>query len=606
MSTDHVAPASNDDQNKSRAKELNKQIADVKTQITFLSSQLEGVSNPQDGRDEKQANLKEVSEKIDAHKQAVNKLKKELQQRDEEEKQKKTDRKDLREKAKSVTIDISQLTENKKELEEKKEAISKRIAQVKKQQKKVKTQAGAHDEDDLVKQVEQATDAAAKDDLQKKLEEVRKAKRSLGFKAINLTEAQNEQKKNAEALEAVVQQLKSKIEESEELSKKISGVSEITVTNSDELIRSEQLKRDFETAQKSLNNLYSDKGKLKESLYNKEGDNFSKRTELKKQIQQLKLKKQQLSEELQQIQDFAKVFAKPNTLSALLEKGAEALKKIEAETGAKVNVKKDENVVLISGAPEQVTQAKARVQEAVSNAPTKEVVYVRFKPAVFPRLLKTIDQLRANIKTVNLKLDKIAGVVEVAGESTAAKKASQEVQKHITDISPESIEVNIKQDMIVALQARQNQLLSKIRQESDADRVTVDSKKNAVVAIGPKSSLTKFREVLDRVMKEEREHINNKQDKNSNSNKNNNSNKKEYKFTKSVSLEQKHIGVVIGKGGETISRLQKESGASLNVNKEKKVVDVQGDDEAKVDKGVELVKKLLEAEGKNTSENSTK
>jgi rRNA processing protein Krr1/Pno1 len=342
--------------------------------------------------------------------------------------------------------------------------------------------------------------------------------------------------------------LKNKTNSHKTLSKTLDD-SRQELSNTDDVLAWNYLQRDFAAVGRKLGELQDKKKKLLNELKVNNSEGFEERTEIKKQIQQTKLKKQQIIDLLSQQQQNKEAKIKLQGNNAQLVR--DNLSEIEESTGAQLVA--HEASVTLKGEKEQVRRAKEKIN-ALLKSNQKEQIVVRFKPQQLQGLLNHSSELRKKVPGVEVKIDKVGGVVQLRGDAQLLGKAKNEVQKFLNESMPETVEVNVRDEIISVLLARGGAAIKRIRTESEADRVNVEVDRNVVVIQGRKQSIQKARELVEKVVRDEKDNI-----------------------TVDVRLSREsNVGNLVGKSGSTLKKLEEETSTQINVNKERQLVSIRG------------------------------
>uniref|UniRef100_A0A7S2RUY5 K Homology domain-containing protein n=1 Tax=Mucochytrium quahogii TaxID=96639 RepID=A0A7S2RUY5_9STRA len=241
-------------------------------------------------------------------------------------------------------------------------------------------------------------------------------------------------------------------------------------------------------------------------------------------------------------------------LPAVIGKGGENVRRIQAESGAVVDIDGDSNVCTITGSAEQVSKAAQLIRLYVEHrGPPPEAVETITVSQEHGRLLigkkgATVQNLQNQTGTrISISLEVSGAVVTVSGGKQQVVDGVQTIYKLIADNSHTDTIALSDAKLVPAILGTKGETINKIRNTTDA-RVEIAVDNSGVVITGTKSQVAKARDMI----------------------------------TAKIAAElgpppvkageiQKHVdlgsatGKIIGAAGSNIARLEKEHGAQVTV-----------------------------------------
>jgi far upstream element-binding protein len=263
----------------------------------------------------------------------------------------------------------------------------------------------------------------------------------------------------------------------------------------------------------------------------------------------------------------------------VIGRGGENIRKVQDESGARVEIEKGTGIVKISGSKAGV----AKAQELIADLLDPKYDAKDFMDVGIAGVPLIVGKGGANIKRLQTesgaKIDIERGmtVVGIFGTDEAVAKARKMIETQLAD-SNYSETVECPASAIGAVIGKGGETIRSI-QESSGARINVERDPPSVKLIGSKETVTKARGLVEEVLKKE-------------------SKGKELPkghVVETVELPKFAIGSIIGKGGASIAALQEDSGARVDIQRETDTAKVTGSKEA-VAKAIESIKATVEAQ----------
>mmetsp|Transcript_22313 Transcript_22313/g.35683 ORF Transcript_22313/g.35683 Transcript_22313/m.35683 type:complete len:860 (-) Transcript_22313:5880-8459(-) len=240
-------------------------------------------------------------------------------------------------------------------------------------------------------------------------------------------------------------------------------------------------------------------------------------------------------------------------VSVIIGKKGQTVRRIQAETGAHISIRKPDNayqstqkpVVVIKGQRMKVAAGRSAI-DAILRQHAKENVILRF-PEIFHSALygqggAVIKQIQetsgANI-TLERREARSHGIINIfiRGSEDAVRSAVDSLNSIIT--SQSTIEIRVPEEAKSSLIGQRGAVISKMQKQTGANISVQDGK---AVVRGTDSQVTLAKEaILEALARFEKENV-------------------------FLLLVPSSIGTLIGKGGATLRRLREETGAQIEVN----------------------------------------
>lgn len=274
----------------------------------------------------------------------------------------------------------------------------------------------------------------------------------------------------------------------------------------------------------------------------------------------------------------------------VIGRGGENIRKVQEQSGARVDMEKGSGVVKISGSKAAVAKAQELIADLLDpKYDAKDFIDVGMDgvPVIVGKGGDNIKRLQQESGAkIDIERD-LGSVCAIYGTEEAVKKARGLIEAQLADAKYSEL-VECPASAIGAVIGRGGATIRSIQEDSGA-RVNVEREPPAVRLSGAKSSVAKARKLVEAVLAEEAKgkelpagHV-----------------------AETVDLPKFAIGSVIGRGGASIAALQESTGARVDIQRESDSAKVTGPKEA-VAKAVEsikeTVKKQEEAQAKKAAE----
>jgi len=261
-------------------------------------------------------------------------------------------------------------------------------------------------------------------------------------------------------------------------------------------------------------------------------------------------------------------------IGAVIGRGGSTIKSIQAESGAKLDIEKDSEVVKISGSPDQIASAKVLIAEAIEGPKPEATATIQVGDkggTIIGRggenIRKVQDQSGARVD-----MEKGSGVVKISGSKAAVAKA-QELIADLLDPKYDAKDfMDVGMDGVPVIVGKGGSNIKRLQQESGA-KIDIERGLGSVCAMyGTEEAVKKARALIEAQLRDA-------------------------KYSETVECPASAIGAVIGKGGETIRSIQEDSGARVNVERDPPSVRLSGAKDS-VTKARKLVEAVLAKEAK--------
>ena len=270
-----------------------------------------------------------------------------------------------------------------------------------------------------------------------------------------------------------------------------------------------------------------------------------------------------------------------NKGGAVIGAGGQNIRKLQQESGARVEVESGTGNVTISGTKAAVAKCQellADILDPKYDAKDFLDVGVSGVPVVVGKGGATIKRLQSE-SGAKIDIGRGTSVCEIYGTEAAVAKAKKAVEALLADSNyKETVECSI--GAIGAVIGKGGETIRSI-QESSGARLKVERSPPCVELVGSKETVAKARKLVEEILAKEssgpaleKGHI-----------------------QQSVPLPKFAIGSIIGKGGSAIQRLQDDSGARVDIQRDSDSARVSGPKEA-VAKAVESIEKVVEEQTK--------
>mmetsp|Transcript_13475 Transcript_13475/g.23983 ORF Transcript_13475/g.23983 Transcript_13475/m.23983 type:complete len:700 (+) Transcript_13475:97-2196(+) len=238
--------------------------------------------------------------------------------------------------------------------------------------------------------------------------------------------------------------------------------------------------------------------------------------------------------------------------AAIIGKGGENIKRLQAETGASIDIDNESSVCLITGEPEQVAKAEELVKLYIEHrGPPPEATQTLVMSIHNGRLLigkqgATVQQMQNSTNTrINIKHGVSDSTVTVSGDTADVARCVVAINKLIDDNSHQVTITLSSLKLKSAILGTGGATVKKVREETDA-RIEVED--TFVTIFGTKAQIAKAKSLVDKIIA------------------------KELGPPEVPAGEIQHqvdlgsaTGKIIGTAGANIARLEKEHGASIMV-----------------------------------------
>jgi|EP01043_Picozoa_sp_COSAG02_P028508 polyribonucleotide nucleotidyltransferase len=261
----------------------------------------------------------------------------------------------------------------------------------------------------------------------------------------------------------------------------------------------------------------------------------------------------------------------------VIGRGGENIRKVQDESGARVDMEKGSGVVNISGSKAAV----AKAQELIADLLDPKYDAKDFMDVGMDGVPVIVGKGGSNIKRLQqesgAKIDIERGLGSVCamyGTEEAVKKARALIEAQLRD-AKYSETVECPASAIGAVIGKGGETIRSIQEDSGA-RVNVERDPPSVRLSGAKESVTKARTLVEAVLAKEAKgkelpkgHI-----------------------VETVDIPKFAIGSIIGKGGTSIAALQESSGAKVDIQRDTDSAKVSGTKE-NVAKAIESIKETV-------------
>jgi len=249
------------------------------------------------------------------------------------------------------------------------------------------------------------------------------------------------------------------------------------------------------------------------------------------------------------------------------KRSGDPLRKLQDETGAYIDFAKDESCVKIRGKPADAEKAKKAIDallDAERNAVDIEVDSDMIGTVIGKQGARIIEMQ----KTFNVTMDihKSNNSIKVKGAKDAVAKAKAAIQKFLEENKRDSVSIAVDPVILPMLIGKGGAAISKLQADTGAS-----------IDINKGSNTLQIKGLVDAVAKAKAEIENFIEERSGDS--------------QFVELEDEVLKALVGKGGATIRKIQDDTKAYLDLDKEKKGVQIRGRTEAVV-KAAAVVREL--------------
>jgi polyribonucleotide nucleotidyltransferase len=254
----------------------------------------------------------------------------------------------------------------------------------------------------------------------------------------------------------------------------------------------------------------------------------------------------------------------------LIARMGDILKKLEKEHGVRINVNRNDGVVKISGPEDSVTAAKASLaeieesccEESLDAVTAEEIGMVIGKSGATIRRLTSTHKCEINV-------NRDASRIEFVGIQEHVNAARTEVEELVMLFRKENIELDVDPLFLPSFIGKGGEHIKKFRDTHKVD-VSLGPRGSGGVKVRGKEELVQA--AKDAIVAAEQF----------------------WKDTNAtLPVQKSQIDLLIGHKGETIKKLQVDSGCSIDLRRKELVARIRGDDPAKVKQAVEMVKEII-------------
>jgi polyribonucleotide nucleotidyltransferase len=254
--------------------------------------------------------------------------------------------------------------------------------------------------------------------------------------------------------------------------------------------------------------------------------------------------------------------------------GLSSLKNVGQKYGVKIRLEKDAHSLVIVGSDAEVSKARLAVFSTLKFfCPNQFSIY-----PVQKNILSTLDKkYSADFASMRestgaaCDIDIPNASVLLSGMTDAVQKAEVALRVLLEKYKRENVEIQVSSKTIPVIIGKGGANIKKLREDTGAD-INIEDRSlgvSYVVISGAPEKVVAARDILHEILASEKDNH------------------------EEIEITQYEAAVVIGKGGATVRRLQEETGARINLDKESGLVAIHGRDRETTLKGKSAVELVL-------------
>jgi len=277
--------------------------------------------------------------------------------------------------------------------------------------------------------------------------------------------------------------------------------------------------------------------------------------------------------------DSVTIVVDPTILPMLIGKGGTVIAKLQADTGATIDINKGSNNLLIRGLVDAVAKAKAEVENFIEER-SGDSQFVELEDEALKALIgkggATIRKIQDDTKAY-LDLDKEKKGVQIRGRTEAVAKAAAIVREMATTIANTiSVSLGVDSKLVGRFIGKGGSGIAKLQEEYSVN-IDVSKSDSKLTIRGLADPVNKAKDEIAALIEQYR------------------------REESEIAIDPDIIGRFVGKGGSNVIQIQKEHGVTIDVDKKTNTVRIKGKEDG-VAAATAAISTFIEAYKAETSE----